>query len=90
DATWILELELREFIEVSDVSFEKDGSMQKRSIRCRDDWASWQLADDGRLAAMRAVTVKDARGVQLCADVAISFRVGVGEVCDALESAACS
>eukprot|EP00439_Symbiodinium_sp_Y106_P041105 s3454_g5.t1 len=90
DASWILELELREFIEVSDVSFEKDGSVRKRSLRCRDDWASWQLADDGRLAVMRAVAVKDARGVQLCADAALSFRVGVGEVCDALESAACS
>ncbi|CAE7667405.1 Fkbp4 [Symbiodinium sp. CCMP2456] len=39
---------------------------------------------------MRAVTVKDARGAQLCADVALSFRVGLGEVCDALESAVCS
>jgi len=78
------EVELREFLDTTDISFEKDGSVMKRSIRCRDAWAKCE--DAGRCTLL-VRSAKDGDTV-LVSDQRLEFIVGDGEVCDALECAA--
>ncbi|CAL1144715.1 unnamed protein product [Cladocopium goreaui] len=80
--SWLLNVELHDFIETSDVSFEKDGSVVKRSVHGRDVYAkcqalgTCQLHLDGVHDGREAVT----------AVTAVTATLGCGELCDALEA----
>jgi len=82
-----LEFELREFVETSDASFEKDGTVIKRSIRSRDTWT--QCLDGGH-CKMKAVKLDGMDGIALDQEQQLAFDIGSGEVCDMLECAAAS
>jgi len=80
------ELELQEFLETTDVSFEKDGTVMKRSLRARDAWTKCR---DGGTCTLRVLSVKVGDAV-LVEDRTLEFVLGNGEVCDALECAVAS
>lgn len=81
-----VELDLREFFEDSDISFERDGSVVKRSLAARD---SWRGCGDGGRCTLRVSSVR-AGGEAVAQDSTLCFTVGDGQVCDALECAASS
>ncbi|CAE8623861.1 unnamed protein product [Polarella glacialis] len=82
---WLLELELQEFLETSDISFERDASVTMRSLRCRDSWPKCQ--DAGR-CSLNAKSVTDSDGNVHVEDATLHFVLGSGEVCDELEAVA--
>jgi len=82
-----LEFELREFLETSDVSFEKDRTVTKKSIRSRDIWT--QCLDGGH-CKLKAVKLDGMDGIAVDQEQHFAFDIGSGEVCDMLECAAAS
>lgn len=82
-----LEFELREFLETSDVSFEKDRTITKKSLRSRDIWT--QCLDGGH-CELKAVKLDVIDGIPVDESQHFAFDIGSGEVCDMLECAAAS
>ncbi|CAJ1329471.1 unnamed protein product [Effrenium voratum] len=76
---WTLDLELHDFIESADVSFEKDGAVLKRSLHCRDAWPRCAYAGQCEVRATRAGEASEERVWHACC--------GAGELPEALEAA---
>lgn len=86
DTMILLEIELLEIRETTDISFERNGSVMKKSLHYRDFWD--KCHDAGRCTLLiLSVTEGDAIVVQ---DQTLTFTLGDGEVCDVIECAAIS
>lgn len=81
-----MEVELKDFHEESDVSFEKDGSIMKMSLHARDNWVR---CSDAGLCKLVLVDVESSVEHQV-QNSEVSFTIGDGEVCDQLEAMAFS
>eukprot|EP00933_Yihiella_yeosuensis_P052737 TRINITY_DN5084_c0_g1_i1.p1 TRINITY_DN5084_c0_g1~~TRINITY_DN5084_c0_g1_i1.p1 ORF type:complete len:344 (-),score=78.74 TRINITY_DN5084_c0_g1_i1:354-1385(-) len=85
---WVLDVELQEFIETSDISFEQDGSVTKQSLRCRN---AWPKCNFGGRCTLLVSSLRNYHGEILAKkDRLLEFVIGNGEVCDAIECAAAS
>lgn len=81
----IFDIELTDFVESCDASFEQDGSIVKTSRHSRDAWPRCREGGRCSLRVLRASSAEP--NFKPCL---VSFVVGNGEVCDALECATLS
>merc|ERR1719456_580857 len=87
--TCTCELTLKEMYETSDVSFSKDGSVSKKTIRQGEGYE--KASQEGISCTMKFTAVTDGGERALMKDEQeITFNVGDGEVSDALECIAAS
>jgi len=82
-----IELHLKEIYSVSDVSYAKDKSIMKKTIR---EGEGYQKPQDGSTVTLKVEAATDAAGGALqgfSGPSELKFEAGLGEVCDVIERA---
>jgi len=82
-ATLSFDVVLRDFVEISDVSFEKDGTVMLKSLRSRD---AWTRCCDAGICTLHVARISDWEEI-VVNSWEVTFVLGNGDVCDALECA---